>query len=397
LIKIIQLYKNVMRNKLILKRAFVYSVAIAAGYLSVIVFLGDPAKGLLEKGITNDILFRRNFLIKSLSGGPSPADFFQTGDAQYAGEWTIGTYAMATYALTNIAMLKPDTAKESSAIIAKWIEFCINGQFSNFDEIAWQEKPLDEKILNKDYGHIGYYGHLNLMLGCYALLNNDGRFKELHTKMSEAIAKRMAKYPHRHIETYPGETYPPDNTVGAASLRVADMALGTNYRKLVDEWVEESKKIEYPLYGLIAFQIDIQTGRPLQTCRGSNIGWNSFFMPLVDEAYAKVQFERFKKYMLRRYIGFAAFQEYPRGGWFKMDRDTGPVIFGLGGTATGFSVAGARWSNDSELLTLLLRPLELLGVSVTKSNERRYIAAPVVGDAIMLAMKTACRWRPLWR
>jgi hypothetical protein len=207
----------------------------------------------------------------------------------------------------------------------------------------------------------------------------------------------MRKYPHRHIETYPGETYPPDNTVGAASLRVADMTLGSNYKKLVDEWVQESKKIEYSPYGLIVFQIDIKTGQPLQDCRGSNIGWNSFFMPLVDESYAKVQFERFKKYMLHRNIGFAAFREYPQGGWFRMDRDTGPVIFGFGGTATGFSVAGAKWSNDKALLTLLLRPVELIGVSVTKGNERRYIAAPVVGDAIMLAMKTACRWRPLWK
>jgi hypothetical protein len=379
------------------KKLIVYAIAITIGYVSMVYFLGDPGKGLLEKDMAKDIIFRRNFLIKTLSGGPSPADFFQTGDAQYAGEWTIGTYAMATYALTNIAMSRPDTAKESSEIIAKWIQFCINTQFSNFDEIAWQEKPLDETVLNKDYGHIGYYGHLNLMLGCYALLNNDGRFRALHAKLSDAIARRMRKYPHRHIETYPGETYPPDNTVGAASLRVADMTLNSNYEKLVDEWVQQSKKIEYGPYGLIVFQIDIKTGQPLQTCRGSNIGWNSFFMPLVDESYAKVQFERFRKYMLQRYIGFAAFREYPKGGWFRMDRDTGPVIFGLGGTATGFSVAGARWSNDRALLTLLLRPVELLGVSVTKNNERRYIAVPVVGDAIMLAMKTACRWRPLWK
>lgn len=379
------------------RKILIYSVAIAIGYTSTIFFLGNEGNSLISNDCPKDIILRKNFLIKTLSKGPFPADFFQTGEAQYAGEWTIGTYAMATYALANIAMVKPETAKESSETIAKWIKYCTDKEISNFDEVAWGENPLDEKTLNKDYGHIGYYGHINLMLGCYALLNNDGRFIDLHRKISEAIARRMKKYVHRHIETYPGETYPPDNTVAAASLRIADMTLGTDYKELVDEWVEQSKRIEYPPYGLIVFQIDINTGKPLQTCRGSNIGWNSFFLPLVDEEYAKVQFERFKKHMLCRFIGFAAFREYLQGGLFRMDRDTGPVIFGLGGTATGFSVAGARWSNDRELLTLLLRPFELLGVSVVRKDQKRYLALPVVADAIMLAMKTACRWRPLWK
>ena len=379
------------------KKILVYISAAIIGYASTIFFLGNEGSSLLGKSLPEDIILRKNFLIRTLSEGPSPVDFFQRGEAQYAGEWTIGTYAMATYALTNIAMMNPERAKESSQVIAKWINYCTDPKISNFDEAAWGERSLDEKTLNKDYGHIGYYGHINLMLGCYALLNNDGKFLELHRKISDAIARRMKKYAHRHIETYPGETYPPDNTVAAASLRVADMTMGTDYKKLVDEWVEQSKKIEYPPYGLIVFQIDINTGKPLQTCRGSNIGWNSFFLPLVDEKYALVQFERFKKHMLRRFIGFSAFKEYPHGGLFRIDRDTGPVIFGLGGTATGFSVAGARWSNDRELLTLLLRPFELLGVSVVKGDQKRYLALPAVADAIMLAMKTACRWRPLWK
>jgi hypothetical protein len=207
----------------------------------------------------------------------------------------------------------------------------------------------------------------------------------------------MKKYPHRHIETYPGETYPPDNTVAAASLKIADMVLGTNYKIIIDEWVEQSKKIEYKPYGLIVFQIDSKSGKPLQTCRGSNVGWNSFFLPLVDEEYAKVQFKRFKRYMLARLGDFAMFKEYPRGNWFRADRDSGPVIFGLGGTATAFSVAGARWISNKDLLSSLLRSFELVAVSIKRGNTKRYVVIPVVGDAIMLAMKTACPWRPLWK
>ncbi len=379
------------------RKFLAYILAVIVGYVSLIFFLGDPGEGLLEEQVTQDIILRRNFLIKTLSGGPSSADFFQPTDIQYAGEWTMGTYAMATYALTNIAMAKPDTAQDSSQAIAQWINYCLDDKIAAFDEVAWGCKPLDDDVLNGNRGHIGYYGHLNLMLGCYALLNNDGKFEQLHNNLSDAIARRMAKHPHRHIETYPFETYPPDNTVAAASLRIADMTLGTDYKGLVDEWVEQTKRIEWQPYGLIVFQIDSFQGVPLQTCRGSNIAWNSFFLPLVDEEYAKVQFERFNRRMLRRFIGFAAFKEYPRGGLFRMDCDTGPVVFGLGGTATGLAVAGARWSKDKDMLTLLLRSVELLGLKVTKADQRCYLSAPPVADAIMLAMKTACGWRPLWK
>lgn len=383
-------------KKIIVERFVKYLIGIVSGYVSLFFFLGDPGKGLLEKGISKDIISRKNFLVKTLSKGPSAADFFQSSDMQFTGEWALGTYSMATYALTNIAMLEPAAAKESSEIIAKWIEFCLDEKISAFDRIAWNENPLDEKVFKGDRGHIGYYGHLNLMLGCYALLNNDGRFKELHRKICDAITRRMTKYPHRHIETYPYETYPPDNSVSVASLKVADMTLGTSYKQLIDDWIRESKLIEIQPYGLVVFQIDSVSGQPVQTCRGSNIGWNSFFLPLIDEEYAEIQFVRFKKYMRRSFLGFSAFKEHPQGNLFVMDCDTGPVIFGLGGTATAFSVAGARWTHDKALLSGLLRSVEVIGTSISRKDKKKYIVLPVVGDAIILAMKTACRWEPLW-
>jgi hypothetical protein len=381
----------------LIKRSATLVLAVLIGYGTMIFCLGDEGAQLVRQGVTGDVLLRRNFLIDNLAGNPVLADSMATGGEQFVGEWTMGTYAMATYALTNIAMLKPDTAQESGRIIAGWIRSVTRADKANFDAADWGEDPLDEVVLQGNEGHVGYYGHLNLMLGCYALLNNDGRFRELHSRISEAIARRMRKYLHRQIQTYPGETYPPDNTVAAASLRIADMTLGTNYRPLLREWLEATKQLVYPPNGLTVFKIDIATGRPLQPARGVNVGWDSFFLPIVDEEYARVQFDRFKKFEMRRFCGLAAFKEHHQGRWFRGDRDSGPVVFGLGGAATAFAIAGARRSGDAALLTQLLRAVELLGVSVTKGDQRRYLVAPVVGDAIVLAMKTAGPWRVLWR
>ena len=58
--------------------------------------------------------------------------------------------------------------------------------------------------------------------------------------------------------------------------------------------------------------------------------------------------------------------------------------------------AGVIRAHDSKLASSMLRLVDLGGGSVTDRDERRYLTFPVVGDAIILAMKTACPWRPLW-
>jgi len=377
-----------MLKKIILN-IFIYLTAFLIGYFFLIIFLGNDTNS------TKDIELRKNFIVRQLSSNQE-AEIFKNLPAQQAGEWELVSYSMAAYALTNVAMSKPETAIESSRIIENWINVCLGEKIRNFDEIAWGENPLAENVLVKDTGHIGYYGHLNLMLGAYALLNNDGKFKDLHQKISDAIERRMEKYPHHHVETYPFENYPPDNTVSVASLKISNLTLPKNYDRVIDKWIVESKKLEDQKSGLLPFQIDTLTGKPLQTFRGSHLGWNSFFLPLINEEYAKIQFERFSKNMLFSIPGIAGFKEYPKNVFFSADSDAGPIIFGLGSTATGFSIAGAKWSKDQRLYSSLLRSIEIFGVSITKNNERHYLSLPVISDAIILAMKTACPWKPLW-
>ncbi len=377
----------------LVKKICAYIIAIAIGYTSLILFLGNQN----DFGVTEDILLRKNFITHSLDSSTLPSVFSSISDPQQKGEYALVTYAMATYALTNIAMMEPKMKDEASSIIKKWIEIVLRKEVSDFDTIAWNEAPLDESVLKKDRGHIGYYGHVNLMLGAYALLTSNGEFKEVHQKMSEAIRRRAQKYPHRHTETYPNETYIADNTVAIASLRIADMTLGTDHNQLINEWLEQTKEMEDEETGLLPFQIESQKGLELQTYRGSHAGWDSFFLPLIDQVYAAKQFERFKEKMLINIPGFSGFKEYAKGTLFAIDRDSGPVFFGLSTSATGFSIAGARYEDNEQLFSKLLGSIEFFGVSVTKNDERHYLTAPVIGDAIILAMRTATPWKILWK
>lgn len=367
---------------------------IATCGLSILIVVSSFARLPEKDSKDKDALLWRNYLLSALDARKT---FFRSEDIQFAGEWTLVTYSMATFALTNLCMKHPELVEESAKAIASWIEICLGPDVRRFDEREWHENPLDAVVLRGDEGHIGYYGHVNLMLGCYALLVRDSRFRELHEQMSEAIARRMRRYPHRHVETYPGQNYPPDNTVSVASLSIAGKVLGESYSGLIQEWITKTKKLAQTSSGLVPFRIDTFTGKPVQFARGSNNGWNSFFLPLIDPVFAREQFFLLKKLYGKEALGFGVVKEFPSGHWFTMDCDTGPVIFGLGATASAFSIAGAERFGDDVFRTQLLRSFELLATTITQGSRRRYAVTPVLGDAILLAMKTACPWQPLWK
>jgi hypothetical protein len=67
-------------------------------------------------------------------------------------------------------------------------------------------------------------------------------------------------------------------------------------------------------------------------------------------------------------------------------------VFGMSPAATGFALAAARHDGDDAWATGLLRTAEIAGFSVPCRGGRCYLLAPLVGDAIVLAMRTALLW-----
>ena len=71
------------------------------------------------------------------------------------------------------------------------------------------------------------------------------------------------------------------------------------------------------------------------------------------------------------------------------DIDSGPLLFGVSISATGFAMASARAHHDREMFTSLYRTAYLFGAPSPRGKGRRFLNGAALGNAIMLAMLTA--------
>jgi hypothetical protein len=352
--------------------------------------MSEDGARLLSGDTKTDILSRRNYLIdrvhlRSAGTGDMPSIL----NSQFQGEWAVGTYSMLTAALTNIAFLFPETREESLRIVDNLIERVRTPEIRQFDTQRWGEDPLDS--LSGNAGHIGYLGHLNWMIGAHYFLGGDKRYSELYSAISSSLYRRLRSSPALCLETYPQEIYVPDNVVVFASIANFAKLHNGKYGDLLTDWVTHARNnLRDSALKLLPFHLDPNC-KIIDGVRGSGAGWNSYYLPFIDQTFASEQFENIKNNLVQKFL-ITGIREYPKGIFGIGDVDSGPVLLGFSPSGTGFAVGGAAHAKDASLLTKLLFTSELVGSSVQWNDERYYLLAPLVGEAIMLGMKTARVW-----
>jgi hypothetical protein len=349
-------------------------------------------RDLLSGAAKTDLLSRREWLIKNVaSEGFSARQMPSFLPPILQQEWAIGTLSMTTTALANLAFLYPETREESKGAIARMIARVLRADLASYERNSWGEDALS--TLSGKNGHIGYLAHLNLMLGAHRAIGGDGRFDQMHRSISDALARRVLESPHHYLETFPGQVFIPDNAAMIASLSTAQFTLGVDYQRAISAWLAQTRRqVIDPATGLIRPWIDFD-GNGVGTPRGSYAAWTAFYLNWTDRELALEQYRLLRaSFAVKLPFGMAALREYRRGYSGRADVDSGPVVFGLSTSGTGFVIAGARLAGDSDYLQGLLMTAEVVGSTVGTGGGRHYLFSPAVGDAILLAMRTACSW-----
>jgi hypothetical protein len=310
-------------------------------------------------------------------------------------QWTIATYSMLGSALVNIAMVYPETQVESLAAVETLLDRLLNDDaIRRYETRSWRGKDALLSLDRPDNGHLGYLGHLNLLLADYHYLGGkDPRYTELFKKISASMIGKMSFRSINQAETYPSIIFIADNAAAVASIALHDDFVDAPSPRFGQRWVETTKRDFTDPDTNLLVHTALVNGNFMDRTRGCTIGWNSFYLPFVDAQFAKEQYDTAKKILVTKTrFGFAGLKEFPEGVVGKGDADSGPVLFGLSMSGTGFIVAAAKLYGDARLLSALLLTAETAGFTFQWNGQRQYLLAPMVGDAVMLAMKTAVPW-----
>ena len=311
---------------------------------------------------------------------------YATGTALYSGEWLFGTYLMAGIGFCQLICEHPETRAEFTPLIEQCIRALLSDKVRDFDTRSWHASALE--TLNASRGHAAYLGYFNLLLSLYREINPANSFAELNDRITDALTRRMAAAPNGLVETYPGEWYPVDNAPLLASIAVH--ARATNRPSTTLRMLEENyrRRAVDPVTGLL-FQALAADGSPRDKPRGSGSALAAFFFSHGMPALSREIFQAVRRELATNVLGFGAIREYPRGESGSGDIDSGPVVFGFGFSATGFSIGGARVCADGELFHRLYASARLAGAPIHPSGRIEFVTAGPLGNAILLAMLTA--------
>ena len=312
---------------------------------------------------------------------------------QFQREWALYSCSMLSASLVNTTLLYKEKQDLAIAKIDSLIQIVMSPELRSYDRIRWHEDPLESLAGSKS--HISYISHLAWMIGGYKRIGGDGKYDKLYHSLCEAMNRRILASPDLNLQTYPGEpVYVPDMLVAIVALKLYSQQYNGKYASTVDRWLANAKATMLDeTTGIIASFLPNSDYRKLNI-KGSYTALSCYYLTFIDEEFTRDQYERFKTHFLQKFP-ITGFKEYhDRMCWLGMDIDVGPILFNLSPTGTAFAIGSVTYFDDNTLRNKLLRTGELAGFTVSCKGKRHYLLANIalVGEAIVLAMRTATDW-----
>lgn len=296
-------------------------------------------------------------------------------DAEFAQkhfpEGELFTYEFYGLALENVAETTRDpediatAAREVRAMLPKIDALLTHAPFNRMAK--WPVR-----------GGICWFAGQNLLRARLLALVSDAdpaevkRFQDDSAILARGFAGSMSGV----LEAYPGMSWPVDSLFGYRSLQIHDKLYGTKYFDTFARFKQTMLRSQDHATGLMPSYTYLD-GRPRDVPRGCALSWSLAVLPDLDPEYAAAQWAAYKRGFARCTGGLCLFREYPAGLARGPDSDSGPLVGGLGMSASAFALAGARASGDMDMAESLRRVGELLGMPALSWWGKRYLGGKI--------------------
>lgn len=347
-----------------------------------------------------DILERANWLCEQVMVTPEALvkKAPQIIGENFQCQWAIYSCSMLAHGLANISVLYPDKKDKCPELIARLIEIVNTPTIRKYDTVMWHEDAIEGLSGNKH--HMTYLSILAWMITNYKMAGGDARYDNLLHSLCEGLHRRMlgSKY-DLNLLSFPGkQIWLPDMLVTLVALKNYGRLFDDRYEATVRAWVHNARtKWCHKQTGLLAGMLP-GASRYVKgiVMRGSHTGLSCSYLALVDEVFAREQYELMKKHFTlqasvlgKTVTGIKEFQRKVPSLQF-MGGDAGFVIKGISAGGTAFALGACTFFEDWDFRYELLRTAEIGGCTVKGENQRHYRLGEfaLVGEATTLAMRT---------
>ena len=347
---------------------------------------GQPAQPLFDgEQVAQDALARE---VARAITDQTGRQFYRSGSRRFDGQSAIAIYQMAIMGMGQIIREHPYRRDDYLPAMRAAAARLVDPRTLPTATHAWGTNGL--RAMAPGAGH-AYLGYINLALGMLRAVDPETPYATLNDRLTEALAERLDRSPNGLIETYPGETWPPDVAAVAGSIGLHATVTGVDRRALLDRWARRFESCAVHRSGYLVQRVRSGTCTPADAPRGSGTAIASYFISFADPRLSRRLYEALRDEGRICALGFCGIREYAPGFQGKGDVDAGPMMMGASVGATGFALGAARAHGDAELYRELYRSAHLAGVPVQTRDTTKFVAGGALGNALLLAMLTANR------
>lgn len=367
------------RRLLLALACLVVTVAVLPRWLC-----GLPADDLFDGDAgAQDGLARRVSAAVLETRGPT---VYTTGDSRFDGQASIAAYQMAILGLGQILLLHPERRGDYLPALRAAADRLADPATHRYAAAVYgQHASLG---MAAGQGH-AYAGYINIALSMARLVDPETPHAALNDRLTEQLRARLFRSPTGMIETYPGETWPPDVAVVAGSIGLHAAATKTDVRAQMDAWAERFAKCAIHPSGYLVQRVASGTCKPVDAPRGSGTVLSSYVLGFAHPGLSRRLYEAAAGGGRITLLGFGGILEYADGFHGRGDVNAGPILLGASVGATGFGLGAARMNGDRDLYRALYRSAHLFGVPVSADEKAGFALGGTLGNALLLAMLTA--------
>jgi hypothetical protein len=323
---------------------------------------------------------------------------FRTGSARFDGEWYLIVHMAAALGFGQTALEHAELRAPHEPLVERAAERILLPRGRAHDVDAWGEDPFAslDAPPEKAHGHLAFLGYANLGLsmerrlaGSAAQPTVASRHAAQNDAMTAALVRRFDASPTGLLESYPGETYPADNAAAIASIALHDRATGEDHHATVDRFLATLRaRCTDAASGLLYQRVDSATLAPRDGPRASGTAMAAFVLGYAGPDATSALWPPLAR-QWDTVIGFGGVREYPPGARGSGDVDSGPVILGLGVSASAFGIASARRAGDERRYASAFASAWLFGLPEERGGALRWASGGSLGGVLLFAVLTA--------